>query len=188
MAVGVLNLVAVANEWNLEDTFDWLDLPITLAIAGDHQFGFPPTPWNYGYTPSLLVIIIAYWIFLGVLVAMLICGIRGGAVGEVVHDKIWRRTLLLGSGAGMLAGGLNCLAAINEWWQVERYSYVFDRPLILLLGIADQKLQLLPRSDAFRDLNWLLAIIAYWTTIGMLLAPLVCAIQILRKKRRAAEA
>lgn len=68
MAVGVLNLVAVANEWDLKYAFEAPDDPI-MRFMGAAQ------DWAFVEMPSVLMII-GYWTLIGLLLALVFCFVR----------------------------------------------------------------------------------------------------------------
>lgn len=172
MAVGVLNLVAVAQQWQkLDDTFELLNLPITSMIPGA-QYRFGP------------LMGIGYWPFIGMFLASLIC---------FAGDRKCRRLLLFGLAGGVLVGGLNLLVKANRWSGLERDFDFFDQPVKSLEEAIRERMEsnldwIIRTTRGIPTVPyWRLTYVAYWTIVGLFLALLVCAIQTLRKKRRAAE-
>lgn len=173
MAVWVLNLVAIAQQWQkLEDTFELLNQPITSLMPGA-EYRFGP------------LVSVAYWPVIGMFLASLLC---------LACDRYGRRALLFGAGGGILLGGLNLLAKANRWSGLERDFNFFDQPVKSLEEAIRERMEsnldwVIRTTRGIPTVPyWRLTYVVYWTIIGLLLASLVCAIQILRKKRRAARA
>jgi len=123
---------------------------------------------------------IGYWPVIGMFLALLLC---------LASDRKRRRTLLFGAGGGILVGCLNLLAIAKTWYGDENNFGFLDQPANPLRNaikerIDDERLfrtfHGMPTSDVP---YWRLTYVGYWLIIGLLLALIVCAIQILRKRK-----
>jgi lipid-A-disaccharide synthase-like uncharacterized protein len=189
MAVGVLNLAAVANEWKLKEFFEVVDSPVTSFMERRN---------GYDYWLDSLVPEICYWTLIGILAALLFCVVK-----IVARDKASKYALLIGACGGMLVGGLDFLAVVNEWTQLERYFHAFDRPGIALVEPAWDHLYVSPqyllptvspavlrRRTLYRRkmMKYMFAgAVAYWSLIGLLIALLFCSLRNVWKRKGAAE-
>lgn len=188
MAVGVLNLVAVVNEWTLKEFFEVVDLPVSSLMYRIDGYDF----WLNSLVPD-----ICYWTLIGIIMALLFCVVK-----RIARDKIDNYALLIGACGGMLIGGLDFTAAVNGWTELERYFHALDRPGIALVEPAWDRLYISPqyllptvsptilrRRMIYRRkmMNYMFAAaVAYWSLMGLLIALLFCFLRVSRKRKGAA--
>lgn len=171
-AIGVLNLFAIAYEWNLREIFDALDHPL-ISLMGDE------IEWD-AFAPGWLFRILLYWTFIGWVLASVFCLIRAriidGIITDVVRRKICVYTLLSGVTLGMLVGILDIVSIFNQW----KLQYDF-------FDIVDIPFRSLVYSEVFYSstpISWTDAyalpvaflIISYWIVVGLFLAFLICLV------------
>jgi hypothetical protein len=196
MAVGILNVLAVAYRWKLADYFDLLDFPF-FSLRDDpsrdplNQF-YSGRRWYIDanfywrvYEPGLLCGIICYWTFIGCLVGSLFCFVRAGVVMEMIREKAGRWMLFFGACGGMFIGCLNFLAASNGWEELERFFDGLERPITWLmdgLEIRFNLLDYLPADARALFVYSHIAVIVYWAVIGLLVAWLFGVARIVGKR------
>jgi hypothetical protein len=176
MAVATLNFSAAVHDWPLQDYFDILDsLIISPRHAAEYRFrllyakGADMNPFDPMFT------MLCYWSVIGVFLAFLFHLIRFNDV-----PRSWFYALLLGSSLGFVAGILNVSAILNQW-KLQNFFHVADAPLISLFDIHTGRIgpPILPRP-----LYSLLAMICYWTAIGLILASLFCVARIFKRRMK----
>lgn len=191
MAVGVLNVVAIGNQWKLADYFDILDIPLlwlmprrTLLLHGNYYPISDPQAYGLG----LLCWIICYWTFIGWFTGALFCLVRDGMINEMVRDKGCRYTLFIGACGGMLIGSLNFLAASNGWQDLERVFDGPDQPINWLMQVLQDQfhvLDFLPADPSARFVCLHAVAVVYWAVIGFFAATLFCIVYIISKGKHA---
>lgn len=168
IAIGVLNLSAVATESRLQAFFDALNYPvISLLSTANDVIGF-----MNGKSPDvcefyMLVGVVCYWSIIGVFLASILC---------LARDRICRRALKIGAAGGVLVGCLNFMTTIDEWNGTGRYFNILYLAIALPLDADRIRVEII---------LWLIVVVAYWTLIGLFLAWLFCAVRILKKRNAA---
>ncbi len=168
MAVGILNLVAYANAWSLNEYFEFLDQPIDLLKDAINE-KFEVIGWDDpGGTPASWVPIFVYWMIVGLFLAPFF---------RFARDRPSRYALFLGIGGGTLIGALDAMARIKEWEVLSDCFDILDRPVISLVyehGVL--------YSASFYMLGFF-----YWMIIGLILAVLFCLFRVFKTRKRTAE-
>lgn len=191
LAVGVLDLVAFANEWRLGDWFDAFDTPVdwVLESARDH-FHFLEDSTAEMLVRYSLVLCTVYWTIISLLLALVYCFVRGGGIQRIRRDRTCRRALIFGTGAGIFLGGSNFLAMLNEVETLERCFDFLDRPGIALAEAAVERFgpaQIIPQSLSGEGIVLFVATMAYWIIIGFLPVMLFCVVRVLKMKNDTTE-
>lgn len=187
VVAGVLNFAATAFEWPLQWLFECLNTPL-IYILENPYYQFNPHswahsgPWNYLLRQS--VVFICYWTIIGLVLAPVYYFVRAGIIGRIRRDQVCRGALILCAGGGVLMGGLNFLAALDVDGALANCFEVLDRPGIAVVRPAmyrPEVFQILQNASTEFICGFILAI-AYWTTIGLLLATVFSFVRVLRMR------
>lgn len=117
--------------------------------------------------------ITCYWIAIGMFLASLFCLVRLGVIKRVLGDRTCRRTLFVGAGGGVCIAGLNLLALVNRWTELQGFFKTPDLPVASLLEAAAEY-SYLPADRTARLIWWMVAIVVYWFALGLLFGFLLC--------------
>ncbi len=191
LAVGVLDLAAFANEWRLGNWFDALDTPVDWVLEfAMNRFDSLEDSSAEALVHYSLIGCTGYWTIISLFVAMIYCFARAGGIRRMLRDRICRRALILGTGAGIFLGGANFLAMLNEVDVLQRCFDFLDRPGIALAEAVLERsglMPLFPQSAAEESVFFFVATMAYWVIIGLMPAMLFCVVRVLRMRNGATE-
>jgi hypothetical protein len=173
-AVGVLNLTAIAQQWNIENDFEILDLPITSSMdALQHRLDYPS--W---LSPIDMAARVLYWPLIGLSLTLLL---------RLIRDRSCRRSLLIGAGGGMLIGCVNLLAIVDPSCGLWPWFDFLDQPAQPLMDEVRERIDVLwLRHQTYLTEGlpyWRLTLLGYWLVIGLLLASLFCVVRMLVKRK-----
>lgn len=186
VAIGVLNLVAEENGWELKDWFGLFDIPMASVMdAAQHRLHFFADPKPEVFKRILLLAYIGYWMIIVLLLTPVYCFVHAGGIKRILRDQTCRRALIFGAGAGVFIGGGNFLAILNGVEIFERCFSYLDRPGLALIHDAVYRfglIQLLPRSTPGEVVRELVAAIAYWLVICLVPATLFSVVRVLRMR------
>ncbi len=185
LAVGILNLVAAANNWRVIELCDFLDRPVvwflTTVIDRSHLL-----PMQGDITVFFSVVTgLLYWAFIGFALAWIFCLLRCGVIVETARDRIFKRALYLGAIMGILIAGLNGLVFANEWTGLEHCFQTLDWPVFALIDNGRDWIPILnsiPTQwyDGFQI--GIILVTCYWVVLCMLLMASVCVIRALARR------
>lgn len=193
LAIGVLDLVAFANEWRLGDFLDALDTPVDLIFDfARNQSESLDDSVSSAWVFFSLFGCTAYWMIISLLLALVYCFARAGGFKRIRRDRTCRRALIFGVGAGIFIGGANFLAMLNEVEILERCFDFLDQPGVALAQAVIDRFgpaQIVPQSLSLEGegIFMFVAAMAYWMIIGFLPAMLFCVVRVLRMRNEATE-
>lgn len=188
LLVGVVNLFAASNRWKIQDDFfDIVDAPLR-SLNRFELVSFSGTSAMFHGLKSVLVLI-CYWVLIGLFLAWLFCLIRTGVIHEIIRDKICQYILFFAICGGICVGSLNFLAWVNEWSVLSNCFSFFDEPamsVMLALHVRYRIEDSLPPGLRAELIFLITVSIIYWTIIGLFLAFIFCVVRIFNKRKAAA--
>lgn len=191
VAIGVLNLVTELNGWELKYWFGVLDIPLASLIeAAEDRLHFIADLKPEVFKLILVLAYTAYWTFIILLLTPIYRFVRVGGVQRMLRDRTCRRAFILGAGAGMFIGGANFMAILNEVDVLQRCFDFLDHPGVALaknVAYRFGRMQLLPDSPSEVLIYELVAAVAYWVSIGLLLAVVFSVMRVLKMRNGATE-
>lgn len=184
MAVGVLNLAANANEWPMNDWFEFLDAPLSSLLEsmwGKFELNLGPERLAF-YS---LLAMMCYWSIIGLLLAPVYCFVRVGGIKRVRRDRACRRALIFGVGGGIFIGLLNFVAVLAGSGALADFFEFLDRPCAALVESVAYRLgvvEILAQNLVIETILDLILAITYWLIIGLFFASLFSVARVLRMK------
>ena len=193
MLVGILDIVSILNHWKLQyDFFDIADIPFRSVIYSEIFYSSIPISWTDAYALRVALLMISYWVAVGLFLAFLICLVWTGVVRDIVRDRICRYALLFGISGGMFIASLKFLALSNGRMGLAHFIGGFEQPVVICLFNALGERLTIPNfvpGDGLlkQHIFFYLLEVFYWTVIGLFIASFYCVIRIGKKRKAARE-
>lgn len=190
MLVGILDIVSIFNHWKLQyDFFDIADIPFR-SVNPEIFYSSISISWTDADALHVALLMVCYWMAVGLFFASLVCLVWIGVAREIVRDRICRYALFFGPCGGMFIGSLRFLPILHGWRRLTDYTIRFEQPVAPLFNTLGEWPIIgyfVPGNSYTKVHNfYYMVVLFYWAVIGLFIASFYCVIRI-GKKRKAGE-